>query len=323
MPLTIWSNASFSEPAMRRLHEGVRGHRLILSAVRNSSVLVESAGDPLLSDADVAFGQPAARDCMLYQRLRWVHLSSAGYARYHTDAFRENFRARGAILTKSSVVFADPVAQHVLAMMLGLARDLPSSYREQLAEKSWQSQEHRARCRLLTGQTVLLLGFGAISRRLVQLLAPFDCKIYALRRKIRSERGVHIIPEEDLTKALAVADHVVNLLPDSESTRNWLNARRLACFKAGSRFYNVGRGSTVDQKALLDGLRAGIPGAAYLDVTEPEPLPPHDPLWTAPNCYITPHSAGGRHDQDEALVDHFLANLAAFEKGAPLIDVVV
>ena len=127
-----------------------------------------------------------------------------------------------------------------------------------------------------------------------------------MRRQIRSELGVRIVPEEDLTRVLALADHVVNLLPESEGTRRLGQRRRLACFRPGSRFYNVGRGTTVDQDALVAALHAGVPGAAYLDVTEPEPLPPAHPLWTAPNCFITPHTAGGRHDQNEALVEHFL-----------------
>jgi phosphoglycerate dehydrogenase-like enzyme len=79
----------------------------------------------------------------------------------------------------------------------------------------------------------------------------------------------------------------------------------------------VGRGTTVDQRALAEALRQGHLGLAYLDVTEPEPLPPEHELWTTPNCYITPHSAGGRGDQDHAIVDHFLHNLAALERGEP------
>jgi phosphoglycerate dehydrogenase-like enzyme len=122
---------------------------------------------------------------------------------------------------------------------------------------------------------------------------------------------------------LPLADHVINILPDNDSTRNYVNARRLGWFKPGARFYNVGRGTTVDQTALLDALQSGRLGAAYLDVTEPEPLPVAHPLWTAPNCYITPHTAGGRRDQDEALVKHFLSNLAAFERGTPMVDRIV
>ena len=102
-----------------------------------------------------------------------------------------------------------------------------------------------------------------------------------------------------------------------------MNARRLACFRPGARFYNVGRGSTVDERALLDALRSGRIGDAYLDVFETEPLPADSPFWTLPNCFITPHTAGGRHDQDTAIVNHFLRNLAAFEKNGAMVDRVV
>jgi phosphoglycerate dehydrogenase-like enzyme len=168
-----------------------------------------------------------------------------------------------------------------------------------------------------------MLGFGAIGRRLAQLLAPFGGRIYALRRQIRSEPGVHVVPEENLTKVLAEADHVVNVLPENEATLNYVNARRIACFKPGARFYNVGRGPTVDQVALLEGLKSGRIGAAYLDVMVPEPLPPSHPLWSAPNCFITPHTAGGRDTVNVELVRHFLGNLAAFEASAAMVDRIV
>jgi phosphoglycerate dehydrogenase-like enzyme len=102
-----------------------------------------------------------------------------------------------------------------------------------------------------------------------------------------------------------------------------VNARRLACFKPGSRFYNIGRGTSVDHRALIDSLRTGRIAEAYLDVFEVEPLPPSDPLWTTPNLYITPHTAGGRADQDAAIVKHFLRNLDAFTTGAPMTDRIV
>jgi phosphoglycerate dehydrogenase-like enzyme len=147
--------------------------------------------------------------------------------------------------------------------------------------------------------------------------------LIAVRRQTRSERGVRIIPEENVSSALAAADHVVNILPENASTRNYVNARRLACLKPGARFYNVGRGTTVDQGAVLEALQSGRLGAAYLDVFDPEPLPVEHALWTAPNCFITPHTAGGHHDQDERIVEHFLTNLAAFQRGEPMVDRVV
>jgi phosphoglycerate dehydrogenase-like enzyme len=134
---------------------------------------------------------------------------------------------------------------------------------------------------------------------------------------------VRIISAENISSALAEADHVVNILPENDATVGFVNSRRLACCKRGARFYNVGRGTTVDQPALIDALESGRLDSAYLDVTDPEPLPADHPLWSTKNCFITPHTAGGRHDQDEALVQHFLVNLKAFQRGSDLVDRVV
>jgi len=289
----------------------------------SASVLTAGSRDPEIGAADIAFGQPALGDCLENKKLRWVEVTSAGYTRYDNAEFMDAFRARRAAFTNMSGVFADSCAQHALAMMLSLSRQLLPAHRDQITDRSWHYTEHRYNSVLMTGQTVLLLGYGAIGRRLADLLAPFGMKIYAVRRQVRSERGLTIVPEEQLTAVLPQADHVVNILPESDSTRNYVNARRLEAFKPGATFYNVGRGTTVDQKALIDALNSGRLAGAYLDVTDPEPLPPEHPLWMAPNCYITPHTAGGRRDQDEAIVAHFLANLAAFEASAAMTDRIV
>ena len=323
MSLTIWCNAKFNDAVTGLLTDGTKAHRLIWSSQASTNVLRAGASDPALALADVAFGQPSAPQCLECERLRWVEVTTAGYTRYDTPEFREAFRARGSKFTTASGVFADPCAQHVLAMMLALGRNLLPSYRDQITDHSWHYEERRYESALLTGQTVVLLGFGAIGRRLAELLAPFGMKIYAVRRSVRSEAGVHIIPEEKISAILPLADHVVNILPDNAETRNYVNARRLACFKPGAKFYNVGRGTTVDDKALLASLNSGRLGGAYLDVFEQEPLPPEHPFWTAPRCYVTPHTAGGRHDQDEAIVRHFLSNLAAFETDRKLADQVI
>lgn len=323
MSLTIWCNAKFSDAVTRQLTEGLRGHNLVFSTNASASVLVAGQADPSLVGADVAFGQPDAAQCLALPKLRWVEVTTAGYTRYDTPEFQEAFRARGSIFSNVSQVFADPCAQHVMAMMLALGRQLLPSHKDQLTDQSWHYAQRRYDSRLLTGQTVVMLGFGAIGRRLAELLAPFGMNLIAVRRQTRSERGVRIVPEEAISSALAQADHVVNILPDNASTRNYVNARRLACMKPSARFYNVGRGTTVDQKALLDALQTGRIAGAYLDVFEVEPLPVQDPLWTAPNCWVTPHTAGGRHDQDEAIVNHFLANLAAFQSGGEMVDRVV
>ena len=318
--MTIWCNGPFGAEALGLLHEGVKGHQLVVSEQAVASVLVAGKPDPALAEADIAFGQPDPEACIANPRIKWVSVTTAGYTRYDTERFKEAMRARGTIFTNASGVYCDPCAQHVLAMMLALGRQLLPSYLTQLGDRSWPYGERRGASVLLTGQTVVLLGFGAIGRRLSDLLKPFGMQIYALRRQVRSEPGVRIFPEEDLTRVLPLADHVVNLLPENDQTRNFVNRRRLECFKRGARFYNVGRGPTVDQTALIEALQSGRVGAAYLDVMDPEPLPPDHPLWSTPHCYITPHTAGGEAHQDRIVVRHFLKNFAAYQRGEPLED---
>lgn len=315
MSLTIWTNTKFNEAATARLREGTAGHCLVMASTASASVLTGGAQDPDLPRADIAFGQPDADQCLGCAGLKWIEVTSAGYTRYDTPEFKETMRDRGVPFTNMSGVFAEPCAQHVMAMMLAVSRQLLPSHRDQLTDQRWEYFQRRYDSILLTGQSVLILSYGAIAKRLVELLAPYRMKIYALRRSARSEPGVHIIAEERFSAVLAEVDHVVNILPDNAGTQNFINARRLALFKPGSRFYNIGRGTTVDQRALMEALESGRLASAYLDVMEPEPLPPEHPLWRTKNCFITPHTGGGRRDQDLAVVEHFLRNLAAFERG--------
>jgi phosphoglycerate dehydrogenase-like enzyme len=320
-PLTIWTNALLSDVASAFLREAISPHRLIRPAVLPTAHLAAGTADPRMAEADVAFGQPDPQSVIDCPRLEWVHLTSAGYARYDNEPFRAALAARRAVLTNSSQVYAEPCAEHALAMILGLARQLPQSVEAQRSERSWPGVERRANSSLLKGQSVLLLGFGAIARRLAQLLVPFEMKITAVRRKQGdAANGVALVSEAEMTSALRSADHVVNLLPSSPATQRFVNAERFAAMKCGAVFYNIGRGETVDQHALIVALETGALRAAYLDVTQPEPLPPEHLLWTAPNCFITPHTAGGFTGEDRALVQHFVENLDRWTSGAQLVD---
>jgi phosphoglycerate dehydrogenase-like enzyme len=271
-----------------------------------------------LPDCDIAFGQPDPQ-VVIESNLRWVHLSSAGYTNYDNDAVREALHKRGAILTNSSSVYDEPCAQHALAMMLAFARRLPQIEKER---GHWNSGPHRTQSFLLSEQTVLFLGYGAIARRMEELLKPFRPKLFALRRHKQGNESTKIIGLGELDSVLNQADHIVNLLPESPSTRGFMNRHRFAQMRPGALYYNIGRGATTDQEALLKNLHSGHLGGAYLDVTSPEPLPFKHPLWSAPNCFITPHSAGGHANEDWRLVMHFLGNLSNFNKGEQLNDVV-
>ena len=287
--------------------------------------ILESCGHEItydkaeLASCDVAFGQPDKQTVIKSPNLRWIHLSSAGYTNYDNDAVRGALKKRGAILTNSSSVYDEPCAQHALAMMLAFARQLPQIQRE---TGQWNSGTQRSNSFLLNEQTILMLGFGAIGQRLAELLEPFDCALFAFRRRERGDEDATIVNENQLETILGQADHVVNLLPESDSTRGFMNAERFKKMARGAFYYSVGRGATTDQDALLHVLNSSHLAGAYLDVTSPEPLPPEHALWSAPNCFITPHSAGGHANEDLRLVMHFLKNLQRFENGEELDDVV-
>jgi phosphoglycerate dehydrogenase-like enzyme len=304
-PLHIWTSFGLDAPAQELFDRETSGHTV-------------GRGEDDFARADVVFGQfdPSRLDSA--SRLRWVHITSAGYTPYDTPEFRAALREKKILFTNSSHVYDEPCAQHALAMMLALSRDLPGCLDLQ-TRADWQSGPRRAESFLLREQQVLLLGWGAIAQRLAQMLAPFGCRITALRRRASaSENGVRIIGLEELEAALNCADHVVNALPLAPGTEELMNRTRLAQMKPGARFYNVGRGKTVDQDALIDALNSGHIAAAYLDVTEPEPPPREDAVWRTPNLFVTPHSAGGHSDESLRLVRHFASNLRAFEAGQPL-----
>ncbi len=304
----------YDDAAMRLLRAETAGHQLILT---------ESKDAAALADADIAFGQPdaeAVRQAAQSGCLRWVHVDSAGYDRFDNDAVRAALSGREAVLTNSSSVFDEPCAQHALAMIMGLARRIPHARDRQIGDQGWPMLELRAESYLLNGQTALLLGFGAIARRLVELLTPLRMNLIAVRRRPTGQESIPVFAEAELHAHLPLADHVINILPASAATRHFVNDKLLAAMKPGALFYNIGRGSTVDQSALLAALESGKLAATYLDVTEPEPLPPDHPLWTAPNCFITPHTAGGHIGERDRLVHHFLENLRRFTSGESLND---
>ncbi len=319
--MNIWCNYPLGDAARHLLRTGTRSHRLVLHAPSENAAILRDASDTAPKDAQILFGQPDPDALLSSRSVRWVHLSSAGYTRYDREDVRAALRGGGAVLTNSSNVFAEPCAQHLAAMMLALARRLPQCLDNQRGARTWLQNEKRGRAgRLLPGQTAFVYGFGAIARRWVEIVAPWRMRIFGVRRMARGDEGVPILTEAEADTRLGEADHVVDILPDNASTRHFFGAERFARCKAGARFYNVGRGTTVDQAALAASLCAGHLDAAYLDVTDPEPLPPTHELWDAPNCFITPHVAGAHAEEDERLVRHFLVNLEAFEAGRSLLD---
>ena len=316
----VYSDLAVTGDALDLLRAGVGTHPLIQARRPTTSVLGKAEPDDAFLDAVVAFGQPDLVSIRASDRLKWIHLSSAGYTRYDSEAFREYARSRELIVTNSSQVYAQPCAEHVFSFLMAQARALPEQLATRTANGSPDWFRLRALPRSPRGQTVLILGYGTIAEHLIPLLAPFGMQVIALRRQPRGKEPVRIISPDDLAAVLPQTDHLVNLLPDNAASRQFVSKALLDALKPGAAFYNIGRGTTVDQTALDRALRSGRLAAAWLDVTEPEPLPDGHPLWSAPNCHITPHTAGGHHFEHEALVRHFLQNLRRFEAGTPLID---
>lgn len=325
MSLTVWANHELRPGARELFYDSLArlGIRVLQSAKSSRSVLTEGERDAALAEADIAYGQPDPADVVRCPRLRWVSISTAGYSRYDNDEFKQAMRSRGTIVTNASAVFANPCAEHALAMMMCLGRELPRYIVNKSGPREWNYEQGRYSVETLTGKTVVLLGYGAIARRLRELLAPFRCRVIGVRRQPRGDEGIEMVREQDVAGVLPLGDHVVNCLPDAVGSRNFCDARFFAAMRRGARFYNIGRGSTVDQVALLAALQSGQVGEAFLDALDPEPLPPVHPLWTEPRCHITPHLAGGHREQDESLVRHFTDNLGRFLRQEPMVDRIV
>jgi phosphoglycerate dehydrogenase-like enzyme len=318
----IWTNVRLGDPELDLLRSETKNHQLIV-ADAGPHVLAENTGDVQLASATIVFGQPSAEDILRPKNLRWLHVSSAGYTRYDRKDIFDHFLANQIAFTNSSSVFSEPCAEHALSVLLAQGRQLYPSYLDQLKNRDWQQNERRAASSLLSEQTILIVGFGSIGQRLAEFLKPFGSTVFAFRRRPQPSPGVTVLGLDELETTLPVADHVMNFLPENSETTRFFDKEKFSCFKAGACYYSLGRGTTTDQTALIDALKSGQIQAAYLDVTDPEPLPPDHPLWFAPKCYVTPHTSGGHHNESLRLTKHFLTNLRRFERGEPLVDRIV
>ncbi len=319
VPLTIWTNATFPKAAMEIVRQGVAPHNLIQSTKLAANILSAGEQDETLSQADIAFGQPDPQQVIDSPKIKWVHLTTAGYTRYDTPEFRSAMKQRSTAVTNSSSVFAEPCAQHLLAMIMAQARQLPQGIRS----RDWPSDDLRSRSQLLEGQSALIYGYGSIARRLAELLAPLKMNLTGVRRTVRGDESIPTVTLSAAEPLLHTADHVIDILPASEETKLFFNANRLTRMKRSAVFYNIGRGLTVNQTILQTMLETNQIAAAYLDVTLLEPLPPDSILWRLHNCFITPHTAGGHATEFQRSAQHFLQNLKCYAANQPLSDRII
>jgi phosphoglycerate dehydrogenase-like enzyme len=241
-------------------------------------------------------------------RLRWVQLPFAGVEPY-VDVIRAHAERTW---TCAKGVYADPVAEHALALTLAGLRQLDRYARKQ----RWS----RGRGRNLYHARVTLLGGGGIAQALVGLLAPFHCDITVVRRTPGEMDGVaRVLAAEETDEALTGAEVVVLALPLVPETVGVIDARRLALLAADACLVNVARGRHVVTDDLVDALRSGRLGSAGLDVTDPEPLPDGHVLWTLPNAIVTPHTANTPEMALPLLTGRVTENVRRWAAGEPLL----
>jgi len=273
-----------------------------------------------LPGAEAIFAYESFRDDLerawdLAERLRWIHTASDGVDGLLFPALVQS----DVTVTNARGVFEEPIAEWAIAAICASATGLAVSIRDTVAGR-WDDERRRDR---VAGARLLIVGPGPIGRATALRARALGMEIEAVGRSARDD-GVfgRILGPEDLRAALGRADHVLDTLPGTPGTRHVFDAAAFAAMRPTARFYNVGRGSTVDEAALVQALRGGSIAGAALDVFEEEPLPGDSPLWGLSNVVVSPHICGDFDGWESATVELFVDNLGRFVRGEPLRNLV-
>ena len=248
--------------------------------------------------------------------LKWVHFVTAAIEHF---PFVTTLLERGVKLTHSAGSNGEPVAQTAIGGLLMLARGLPHWWAAQ-GRKEWAPLRHDALPRDVAGQTVLIVGLGTIGTAVARFCQALGMHVIGMRRSARCpEDPVHEMhAPAGLPELLPRCHWVVLACPLTPETRRIMHARTLARLPRGACLINVARGGLVEEGALIDALKSGQLGGAYLDVFEQEPLPADSPLWDLPNAILSPHNASASSGNDDRATQIFLANLARWAHGSSL-----
>ncbi len=276
--------------------------------------------DQEIVDAQVLIGDGVSEEQLKGAReLVWHHRPWVGVEGLMNSIYAE----RDIVITNGKGTNSANIAEHVIAMMLAFARDLPKFYRDQ-REKKWRNwDEGEKGIHELGGQRVLCLGTGKIGQEVARRLTAFDCEMVGASRSGRDVPGFQrCVSFDELEQELAEADSIINCLPMTPTTDGIVSREMISKMKPGVRFYNVGRGGTVDQDALIEALQNGHVAAAGLDVTTPEPLDADSPLWDMRNVIITSHTAGDSPQSHKRMVDLTAEQLRRYQAGEQLLNIV-
>lgn len=317
-----------------RLH-AERGADLVAHAQRLGLVLepVVLPADPegRLSDADCArldlaffsadvfpqYSRQFFSTVRKAPKLQWLHVFNAGV----DHPIYTEMLARGVRLTTSAGTTAVPIAQTAITGLLMLARNFPRWLAAQ-RERRWDPARMPDFPRDLVGQTALIYGLGSIGSEIARLARALGLKVIGVRRSAMKPGDPvdELHPPQQLDALLPRADWLIIASPLTAETRGLFNAERLARLPRGAHIINIGRGEIIDEAAMIEALRSGQLGGAYLDVFEKEPLPAESPLWELPKVLISPHNSAAASGNDERVYQLFLGNLEQWHRKQALTN---
>ncbi|MFC4294750.1 D-2-hydroxyacid dehydrogenase [Novosphingobium tardum] len=270
--------------------------------------LFEHAPDAEIGWFDLYKTQDMAQAMKLATGLKWLNSVYAGLDGFPLDLLRE----RGTVVTNGAGINAITIAEYVVMGMLTIAKGYREVVHAQDRHEWLMDSPGKVE---LAGSRALLLGYGAIGQRVEQHLRGFDVEVTAVRRT----PGPQTLGPNEWRARLGEFDWVILAVPATADTERMIGAEELAAMKTTAAIVNVARGTVIDQEALVAALTEKRIGAAFLDVTTPEPLPADHALWSLPNAHITMHLSGRAQDRMfQRAVDRFVKNLARFQAGETL-----
>ena len=273
---------------------------------------VESARENVAACNLILGDPPLIREILaLAEQLEWVQSSWAGVDSLCVPGLRRDY-----ILTGAKGIFGSLISEYVMTYLFAFERRLFSMLDNQ-AERRWQPFSYRP-CREIT---LGIVGLGSIGRELARTARHFGLNVTGLNRSGQPVEYVdRVYTADDIAGFLKKPDYVVLTLPDTLQTRHFINTDALKMMKSSAVLINVGRGSIIDEIALVTAIRGDVIGGAVLDVFENEPLAQSSPLWQLPNVYITPHNAATSFPDD--VVRIFIKNYGRFLQQESLLHVV-
>jgi glyoxylate/hydroxypyruvate reductase A len=242
--------------------------------------------------------------------LRWFSSIAAG----NEDLVKNPVLSGSVVLTKATV-YGEMMAEYVFAFLLYFYRNLPEHLKEQ-TEKIWKP----IRPGRLRGKRIGILGLGSVGKEIAKRSKAFGMVVLGMKRTPGPVESVdQVFGPEDLSRMIPSLDCLVACLPLTSKTHHMLGEQELKLMKEGAILFNIGRGKTIDERAMIDVLKRGRI-RAVLDVFETEPLPGESELWHLENVIVTPHVSG--INIPEEICEEFFKNYERWARGEPLIGMV-